>query len=178
MLSYYLSLIETPQDSKFFTDLYAKYHDILLRIAYAMLSSQHMAEDAVHEAFIKIIEHYDQISKIPNNKLYAWIVTILKNTCLDMLRKSKRHSSQDAESALTSLPDFSQDVEADVRYRLILHAIRDLPADECELLELKLVMGWSDREIARVFHITPNAVAVRIHRLKQRLRDMLSEEGY
>ena len=178
MLSYYLSLIETPQDSRFLANLYREYHDKLLKIAYAMLSSQHMAEDAVHDTFLKIIEHYDQISAIPGNKLHSWVVTILKNTCLDILRKAKRHSTQETETVLSSLPDFSQDVEADVRYRLMLHAIHKLPADECELLELKLVMRWSDREIARVFHTTPNAVAVRVHRLKKKLRDMLNEEEY
>ena len=68
MLAVYLDLLETPQGKALLAELYDRYHQKLLRIACRMLSSHAEAEDAVHETFLKVIEHFEQISEIPCKK--------------------------------------------------------------------------------------------------------------
>lgn len=178
MLAYYLSLLETPQAQAEFRQVYETYHDKLLRIALRIIGDPKRAEDAVHDAFVKIILHFEDFLKIPCKKRDAWIVTILKNTCLDQLRRDKRQLPQDVNELLANQPDPGQDVEADVGYRLLREAMGKLSPDDRELLELKLVLGWPDKEIAQALGITANAVGVRFYRAKERLKALLEQEGW
>ena len=178
MLSLYLSLLETPQGRALFTRVYNTYHQKMFQIANLILRDQSKAEDAVHDAFLKIIQHFEDFLQIPCKEQGPWIVTILKNTCLDQIRREKRCIPHDVEERLMHLPDPRQDVEADLRYRLLRAAIGRLSADDRELLELKLVLEWSDKEIAQSMGITANAVGVRIHRAKNRLKELLIQEGF
>lgn len=178
MLSFYLSLLETPQAQAAFSQLYHAHHNKLLRIARLILQDDRKAEDAVHDTFVKIIQHFEKFLQIPCKNREAWIVTILKNTCLDQLRREKRHIPQDIDEILFSLPDPRQDVEADVRFRQLRDVVKRLSADDRELLELKLFLEWSDKEIAQALGITANAVGVRVHRAKNRLKELLEQEGW
>ena len=178
MLSFYLSLLETPQAQAAFSQLYHAHCSKLLRIARLILRDERKAEDAVHDTFVKIIQHFENFLQIPCKKQEAWIVTILKNTCLDQLRREKRHIPQDVDEILFSLPDLRQDVEADVRYRMLRDVMKRLSADDRELLELKLLLEWSDKKIAQALGITANAVGVRVHRAKNRLKELLEQEGW
>lgn len=178
MLSFYLSLLETPQAQAAFSRLYHTHHGKLLRIARAILQDDRKAEDAVHDTFVKIIQHFEKFLQIPCKKQEAWIVTILKNTCLDQLRQEKRHIPQDVDELLFSLPDPRQDVEAEVGFRRLRDVMKQLSADDRELLELKLLLEWSDKEIAQALGITANAVGVRVHRAKNQLKELLEREGW
>ena len=178
MLSFYLSLLETPQAQAAFSQLYHTHHQKLFHIANLILKDTGKAEDAVHDTFIKIIQHFEDFLQIPCKKQEAWIVTILKNTCLDQIRREKKHIPQDVDEILFSLPDLRQDVEADVRYRTLRDVMKRLSADDRELLELKLLLEWSDKEIAQAMGITANAVGVRVHRAKTRLKELLEQEGW
>lgn len=42
----------------------------------------HDAEDAVQNAFLQVIHHFDEISEIPCKKLGFWIISIVKNEAL------------------------------------------------------------------------------------------------
>lgn len=178
MLSFYVSLLETPWAKSAFQQLYEDHHQTMFQVANLLLGAPDKAEDAVHDSLVKIILHFEQYLHIPCKKQRAWIVTIVKNTCLDQLRREHGRIPQDTEEILFSLPDTRQDVEADVRYRLLRDVMRQLSADDRELLELKLLLEWSDKEIAQSLGITVSAASTRIHRAKNRLKDLLEREGW
>ena len=50
-------MIESPEDKMKFERLYHKYRDLMYNIAYSFLKDEHDAEDAVHQAFVSIIEN-------------------------------------------------------------------------------------------------------------------------
>lgn len=177
MLSFYLSLLETPHAQGEFSRTYDIYHQKMYHIANRLLKDSGKAEDAVHDAFVKIILHFDDFLQLAPNKREAWIITILKNTCFDQLRRDKKYIPQDVADLL-HLPDPQQNVETDVQARLLQEALQQLSVDDKELLELKLLFHWSDREIAKSLGITANSVAVRVHRVKKRLKQMLEQEGW
>ena len=64
MLSFYLSALESAADKEDFRALYRRYHGVMERTALAILQDPRDAEEAVQEAFIRVIENF---SKIQNN---------------------------------------------------------------------------------------------------------------
>ena len=59
VLLFYLSMLESPEDSAKFEQIYLTYRDQMLRVASKILKGNHHdAEDAVHHAFVAIINHF------------------------------------------------------------------------------------------------------------------------
>ena len=66
-------------------EAYAKYADMLYRIAISHLGNHSDAEDAVHDVFYKYItknKHFND-----ENHRKAWLIKVLVNRCYDELRK-------------------------------------------------------------------------------------------
>ena len=60
----YMAMIDSPNDRDKFERIYHKYRFLMLNVAKKILTNHHDAEDAVHQAFISIIENIDKISII------------------------------------------------------------------------------------------------------------------
>ena len=58
MLSLYLSMVETDEQRTLVEQLFFDYEQIMFRTAFAVLHNEHDSEDAVHEAFIRIISKH------------------------------------------------------------------------------------------------------------------------
>lgn len=61
MLSFYLSALESAADKEDFRALYRRYHGVMERTALAILQDPRDAEEAVQEAFIRVIENFSKI---------------------------------------------------------------------------------------------------------------------
>jgi len=57
----------------------------LLRYAFGLLGRRELAEEVVHDAFLKLHEHWDEV-EIPR----AWLFRCVRNFSFNILRKSKR----------------------------------------------------------------------------------------
>lgn len=90
MLLFYLSLIENEEDKSKFERLYYDYRKWMKHIATDMLHDEFLAEDAVHDAFIKLTRYIKGVDEEDSHKTQAFIVIIIKSVCLDILRKDKR----------------------------------------------------------------------------------------
>lgn len=73
-----------------FEQLYVKYKSSMLNYATKTMGSETHSEDIVHEAFIKIINHIDDVGDIDSEKTKCFIVTIVRNICVDYLAKEKK----------------------------------------------------------------------------------------
>ena len=74
MLSYLLAALESEEDKRRFTELYEENHVRAEQTALRILRDPHDAEDAVQNAFLQVIHHFDEISEIPCKKLGFWIM--------------------------------------------------------------------------------------------------------
>jgi RNA polymerase sigma-70 factor (ECF subfamily) len=130
--------------------------------ALQVLKSSALAEDAVHDAFLKLIKHFSEIRKISCKELEPFVVIIVKRTALDLLKQEKR---------LTSLedgwdPPAGSGPETETAYHRLVELIRSMPDTYREVLELRCVLEWSNKDIARRLSLSENAVAVRLMRGK------------
>ena len=64
VLSLYLAALESDGDKKQFRELYRRYHRVMERTALAVLHDPHDAEEAVQEAFLRVIENFSKIDEM------------------------------------------------------------------------------------------------------------------
>ena len=155
----------------FFSRLYETYEKKMFFVAMKVCGNQWIAEDAVHDAFCKAANHIAELRTFPERRVGAWLMVVCKNAALDILRKEMRYTSSPE-----NLEDVSFDSpETQFEYSELVCAIKNLPAEQRTLLELKYIEGRSHEEIAKTFGITNTAARLRIFRAKQELRKILEK---
>ena len=180
MLTFYLSLlIDEPSQSKF-EQLYRQYRHTMFWTAQRILQDQAAAEDAVHDAFLRILDHLEQISLENCNKTRAFIVIIVRNIALDMVRKRKKLAEADLEEHQNIPADRLSDPEQILldheSSEAILQAIKKMKQIYVDILTLHVLYQYSSQDIARLLNLSPANVRVRLHRGRRQLAEILKED--
>ena len=162
MLSFIMRFERDPDRDRF-AALYQMNHTRMERLARQLLGDQNRAEDAVHDTFMKLIRHYDELRDRSNERLASWLLVVVKTTALDMLRRDKW------ENACEELPE-GQSVPADGgEFRALVEIIRRMPEDYRRVLELRFVAEWSISDIARELGLNKSTVSRSLARSMERL---------
>lgn len=171
MLAYALHP-ESGEDRIRFTRLYKANQKSLSRLAARILGPGPKAEDAVHDAFVKLIQRYDALRSQPDGHLERWLMAVVRNTALDMLRKDSRQAELEPGFQESAVPPDPGEFEA------LVTLIRTMPEDYRRVLELRFLAEWSLADVATELDITEAAVKSRIFRGRKLLMDALRKEGY
>ena len=113
-----------------------------------------------------------------NRRFSTWMYRIALNVAISFLRRTGdyvRHTQTLDDDWLQELPDSTAD-DADERVALLRRFIGSLD-DLNRALMLLYLDEHSYREIADVLGITETNVATKLNRLKQRIRDGLTDAG-
>ena len=65
MLIYYLQMLDTPEEKVKFEQIYLKYRGLMYQVADGILHNRQDAEDAVHNAFLRVIKHFKKFQSTP-----------------------------------------------------------------------------------------------------------------
>ena len=168
----YLQLMESDEDKQRFTALYEAHHARVEQIALHILHDPHDAEDAVQNTFFQIIRHFEKIYEIPCEKLPFWIICIVKNEATTILRKNKRIVQ------LENWESFTVEAEDITDYQELVHLFSRLPETYRAILEMRILLGYTGKEIARYLDISESAVNTRFFRGRALLREIAEKEGF
>lgn len=168
----FLSILETDTERQQFLELYERYGNAMLLVARRFFEQDYgLAEDAVQNAWTKVAENFSKIQAIPSKKRGAYLVIIVKNEAISMIRKQKKEFPLD--EAITG-----EEIDMENSTRPILEMIHEMPELYRAVLEMRFVEECSTREIAKRLNLKESAVNTRIHRGRILLIKKLEEEGY
>ena len=162
----YLQTIETDKDKSKFEQIYEAYRGLMFHVAFKILEQEQDAEDAVHHAFVKIAENITKISEPVCPKTEGFVVTIVENKSIDILRRRKRHQEISLDAVTYGIPVRTEN--EDVLSELILK----LPAKQRQVIWLKYYYGYSLREIASMLNISLAAAIKTDQRARKKLEAM------
>lgn len=152
--------------------LYALYEQPLYFAAYNILHDTYMAEDAVQEAFLRLIRHRDKIQDPAAPQTRAYVYKTLKSAALDLYRAQKRQSARcctlDDAVAYTA-----EEMPTDT---LCAATLSDLPQKYAAVLRCLFVSELTVRETAAVLKISEACVRKRCERARKRLKAMKEGE--
>jgi len=128
------------------------------------------AEDIVQEASLKAFQALDTFR---GGDTRSWMLSIVRNTAMNFLRKRKPAVAFDRNVAQIEPPDRSPDPEQGMldqsRREQVRRAIARLEPEFREALVLREIEGLSYKEIAAVLDIPIGTVMSRLSRARQRL---------
>ena len=172
MLAFLLSTLESNEDKEIFTKIYEQYRPLMEHTATRILKEPSDIEDAVQNAFVQIICHFDKIYEIPREELPFWIISIVKNEARAILRKNRRTVS------LEDWDGFAEHIDDISGYTELVDLFTQLPKTYRSVLELKMLHGYTDKEIAKRVGISETAVSSRATRGRTLLREIVEKEGF
>jgi RNA polymerase sigma-70 factor (ECF subfamily) len=148
----------------------------LLKAATLMLGDEHLAEDAVQDCLL------DAVSHLPNfrgdSSLYTWLYTILLHRCNRLRKRRWRQIVQSPEEVGRLLPEGigSTSVSDRGEGQVLRQAITSLNYKYREVIVLFYYEEFSIAEIAALLNEPQGTVKSKLHRARNRLRNLLEKE--
>jgi len=158
--------------------LLAEHIDSAYNLARYLMRNETEAEDAVQSAYVRAISHF---AGFRGGDGRAWLLTIVRNTCYDCLRKlGASRQDTDFDETVHSRGRHNPDPEtallAAERTELLRKSLAELPAESREVLILRELEQLSYREIADIAGIPVGTVMSRLSRARQRLQQAVSAQ--
>lgn len=172
MLSFFLAMLETEEDRQKFIALYEQCNERIEKKAIQLLKNQQDAEDAVQNAYIQIIRHFEKTYIISCDELPFWCISIVKNEANMILRKRNKTVPLEEWDAAIG------DVEMASAYHDIVKLFGRIPETYRAALEMRILLDYSGKEIADHLGISETAVNTRISRGRALLRELVEKEGF
>ena len=158
--------------------LYARWKKLMLGKAFGILRDHGLAQDAVSEAFIRVYKNLKKIDDLESGKTAAFLVMIVKNVSLTMLSKQAKAAVVDMNEYDRADPfNMENHVASKIAADDIMKVIGKLNEDLKTPFLLKYAYDYSLKEIGKALKITENSAAVRLHRARAKLADLLKKEG-
>lgn len=170
----YIMMIDTPEEKRTFAIIYEKYKFLMMKVARDVLQDDFLAEDAVHEAFIKIAKNIERIKDTESHETKRYLITITKNAAIDIYRK--RRIQMKKEILIDEFAEADQPLtymETDVE-SAVLDVLKNLPVKYRDIFILKYSNHLSNAEIANLFGMKEGTVRQRIARGKVLIEHLLS----
>ncbi|HTL45434.1 MAG TPA: RNA polymerase sigma factor [Vicinamibacterales bacterium] len=161
-----------------------RYQDMVFATAVRLLGNPADAEDAAQTTFLRAFQHYAQLAASPSAG--AWLKTTVRNVCLNHLTRYRARWRLFSELETGETPRYEDVLESRVSRALetehadgveqLEHAVRSLPDHQRIPLVLFHFEELSYDDIARTLRVSLGKVKTDIHRGREALRRLLTED--
>lgn len=142
--------------------LFEEYKDMVYRLALSYLGNAEDAQDISQEVFLRLLRWNGRIRSSAER---AWLTKVTVNCCKDLL--SSRVPTREVEE--TDAVYFPETFD-------LKEAVMALPGDYRVVVFLHYYEDYSTREIADLLKVSQSVVTTRLHRARQRLKNLLQED--
>jgi RNA polymerase sigma factor (sigma-70 family) len=171
-----LALCSRADDSAL-GELYDRYGRVAYGLALRIVRDRALAEDAVQEAFLAVWRSAESFLA-EQGKPSTWILTLVHRRAVDLVRREERRRGEPLE-AVDQPTGEATDEEAWLRAQrqVVQEALRKLPPDQREAIELAYYGGFTQSELADRLGQPLGTIKSRMFTGLKRLRELLAEAG-
>lgn len=161
-----IEMTSTPMPAGF-SELYERHYEAVFRAALRVTGNPADAEDVLQNVFLRVLSQGDDNEAATRPVAYFRRAAV--NAAVDLLRRRTVH----AETAYDDqAPHHAVETPVLLKEQL-RRAIATLDHEDAALFLLRYVEGLSNEELAGMFQLEKNNVAVRLHRIRRRLQTEL-----
>ena len=168
-------------DRAAFRALYSRYSTPLFSLAVRLLSDESDAEEALQDTFVKIWSHARDFDA-RKSRPFTWAVTILRRTCIDLIRKNRRAPSrvplpddEEVQTVFSADETIRHETELRDASALVRSNLESVSQPQRSALELALFSALTHTEIATRLSQPIGTVKTWIRRGLLDLREALKE---
>lgn len=163
-------------DGVAFTALMARFRERVWRVCWRLMGSQHDAEDAAQEVFVRLF--FERTRFAGRSRYATWLHGVAIRTCLTLRRsRSRRRRRETAEPASTGLGDVaavesapgSSGPDAVDAAHDVQRLLAGLDEEDRALVLMKFAENHDYDELAEMFGSTAGALRMRVSRIREKL---------
>ena len=165
-------------DEQALAELYDRFGRVAYGLALRILRDEALAQDAVQEAFLGVWRSADRY--LPERaKASTWFLTLVHRRAVDLVRREDRRRGEPLDDAPEPVALSTVEGEATLGFqrRVVQEALKGLPADQREALELAYYGGLTQSELAERLGQPLGTIKSRMFMGLARLRDLLAQAG-
>ena len=171
--------IDAAADRQTMTELYETYEQKMFGIANAILHNDWQAEDAVHEAFVRMVPYLSRCKDVNDEKTKILIVRVIKSAAIDIYRKNKRENTYILDSEEDWIEDKHNPVEVYLATlsagEMLKKIIGQLSNDDRKIIEMRCYDGMPVSDIGEILGISTDNVYKRLSRARKRVKEIIAE---
>lgn len=165
-------------DGEVFELIVNRYQTQLLHLTWSILGDKDEAKDATQEAFIRSFLRLKTFDRKRSFK--TWLFTIAYNRCMDKLREKKSRARVfekigKEQSFIRLQENPEKKVEESEQYISLLNKLNE---KERMAISLKVIEGYSAREISNVLDCKESTVRVYLFNAKRKLKKILEKNKH
>ena len=155
-----------------------KYGKVCMQVSMNIVESRPDAEECVSDGYLKT---WHSIPPTRPASLCAFVCRIIRNLSINRLRDMKAERRN--KDLTLSLEELEACISVDESHADILPGLISSFLEGLEEIDRKLFMGryvhaTPVKDLAKTYDMTPNAVSLRLRRVRLSLRDYLEQRGY
>lgn len=155
------------QDETALSTLLDRHMGAALALADLRLRHTGLSDDAVQETLIRLVKSASRYN--PEKPFAPWFYSILRNVCIDLIRKEARYRMRLREAAEVHETSLNR-----IDYNPLYDGLRCLKDKDREIIVLRLLQDLSFREIAEYLGCSESAAKKRGQRAIHRLRKLIN----
>jgi RNA polymerase sigma-70 factor (ECF subfamily) len=170
------------EDSSFEEQLYLKYKGLMSYIANKFISDSTLAEDLVSDSVVKILKNINTLKGYNCYQQGQYIVFIVKNTCIDHLKKIERQKivyiedeKFDSVAAGTNKNDPLDYAISSEGFEALVTIIMDLPDKLKDVAYHYFINEQNHNEIAEILGISYDNSKTRLMRARKLIKESLTK---
>ena len=152
--------------------MYELYEQTMYRMAYGILGDEYTAEDAVHDAFLKLIANRNKLADANSPKTRAYALAAARSAAIDIYRKRRHESEAEALLEREREPVMSTGVYSTIPSVTLAR----LPEKYRAVIKCRFINGITVYETAAVMGISADCVKKRTERARRLLGELIGNE--
>ena len=171
-----LALIARADDQAL-AELYRRFGRLAYGLAFRILRDDALAQDAVQDAFLGVWRAAGRFTA-ERSKPSTWLLTLVHRRAVDLVRREERRRTEplQPESEFAG-GEAADEAELATRRQTIREALRQLPSEQREAIELAYYGGYTQSELAERLGQPLGTIKSRMFTGLARLRDALGEDA-
>ncbi len=171
--------IENNDDKNYMEQLYIEHHRTMYWQAYKVTYSPQDLDDIVNDACIALIRKISLLRTLDCNILRAYIISTVRNTALNYLRKQKHAWVDYGDEIIANIPSPEPGVEGgllrEAAINELMAGIEKLSELDQDVLRMKYIDDLSDKEIGAILGMKYETVRSRLSRARKRAYKIMKE---
>jgi RNA polymerase sigma factor (sigma-70 family) len=164
-------------DEHALAELYRRFGRLAYGLAFRILRDDALAQDAVQEAFLGVWRGAARFSA-ERAKPSTWLLTLVHRRAVDLVRREERRRAEPLDpEAAAAAPAPGDEAELLTQREAVRTALRQLPAEQREAIELAYYGGYTQAELAERLGQPLGTIKSRMFTGLARLRDLLGDDA-
>jgi len=172
-----VALVERS-DEQALAELYRRFGRLAYGLAFRILRDDALAQDAVQEAFLGVWRAAGRFTA-ERAKPSTWLLTLVHRRAVDLVRREERRRTEPLQPETAPAgAEAADEAELATQRQAIREALRRLPAEQREAIELAYYGGYTQSELAERLGQPLGTIKSRMFTGLARLRQDLGEDAH